>query len=99
MPRSAPWPQPRSWTGASQAFARNREVLLEALPAMGISEIAPPDGAFYLYADISRFGLDAVTFCERLLADTGVAITPGQRFRRRARQPTSSGSPSPARPR
>jgi aspartate/methionine/tyrosine aminotransferase len=63
-----------------QAFARNREVLLEALPAMGISEIAPPDGAFYLYADISRFGLDAVTFCERLLADTGVAITPGNDF-------------------
>lgn len=63
-----------------QAFARNREVLLEALPAMGISEIAPPDGAFYLYADISAFGLDAITFCARLLADTGVAITPGNDF-------------------
>lgn len=63
-----------------QAFARNREVLLKALPAMGISEIAPPDGAFYLYADISPFGLDAVTFCARLLADTGVAITPGNDF-------------------
>ncbi len=63
-----------------QAFARNREVLLEALPEMGISKIAPPDGAFYLYADISPFGLDAVTFCAQLLADTGVAITPGNDF-------------------
>jgi aspartate/methionine/tyrosine aminotransferase len=63
-----------------EGFARNRRVLLEALPRMGISDIAPPDGAFYLYADISRFGLDAVTFCARLLEETGVAITPGNDF-------------------
>jgi aspartate/methionine/tyrosine aminotransferase len=63
------------------AYARNRRVLLEALPAMGLDEIAPPEGAFYLYADISRFGLDATTFCARLLADTAcVAITPGNDF-------------------
>ncbi len=61
-------------------YARNRRVLLDALPAMGLDQIAPPDGAFYLYADISRFGLDAITFCARLLADTGVAITPGNDF-------------------
>ena len=61
-------------------YARNRRVLLDALPQMGLDQIAPPDGAFYLYADISRFGLDAITFCARLLADTGVAITPGNDF-------------------
>jgi aspartate/methionine/tyrosine aminotransferase len=61
-------------------YARNRRVLLDALPAMGLDQIAPPDGAFYLYADISRFGVDAITFCARLLADTSVAITPGNDF-------------------
>jgi aspartate/methionine/tyrosine aminotransferase len=63
-----------------EAYARNRRVLLEALPAMGLDAITPPDGAFYLYADIGAFGLDAITFCARLLADTGVAITPGNDF-------------------
>jgi aspartate/methionine/tyrosine aminotransferase len=62
------------------AYARNRRALLDTLPAMGVTEIAPPDGAFYLYADIGRFGLDATSFCARLLADTGVAITPGDDF-------------------
>lgn len=61
-------------------YARNRRVLLEALPAMGLDRLTPPDGAFYLYADIGRFGLDATTFCARLLAETGVAITPGNDF-------------------
>ena len=61
-------------------YARNRRVLLDALPAMGVDRITPPDGAFYLYADISRFGLDAISFCARLLEDTGVAITPGNDF-------------------
>lgn len=61
-------------------YARNRRRLLEALPAMGLDRLTPPDGAFYLYADISRFGLDATTFCARLLAETGVAITPGNDF-------------------
>jgi aspartate/methionine/tyrosine aminotransferase len=63
-----------------EAYARNRRVLLEALPRMGLDRIAPPDGAFYVYADIDAFGLDATTFCARLLADTGVAITPGNDF-------------------
>jgi aspartate/methionine/tyrosine aminotransferase len=62
------------------AYAQNRKRLLEALPAMGLDRIAPPDGAFYIYADIGRFGVDATSFCARLLADTGVAITPGDDF-------------------
>ncbi len=62
------------------AYAGNRRVLLDALPGMGLDQIAPPDGAFYLYADIGRFGLDSTDFCARLLEDTGVAITPGHDF-------------------
>ncbi len=62
------------------AYARNRDVLLETLPGMGLGPVVPPEGAFYLYADISRFDLDATTFCARLLADTGVAVTPGNDF-------------------
>ena len=61
-------------------YARNRRVLLDALPGIGLDRIAPPDGAFYLYADIGRFGLDAISFCARLLEDTGIAITPGNDF-------------------
>lgn len=66
--------------GRVALYARNRAVLLDALPAMGLGEIAPPDGAFYLYADIGRFGIEARSFCARLLAETGVAITPGNDF-------------------
>jgi aspartate/methionine/tyrosine aminotransferase len=63
-----------------EGYACNRRVLLDALPGIGLDQLVPPDGAFYLYADISRFGLDAITFCARLLEDTGVAITPGNDF-------------------
>ena len=42
--------------------------------------VAPADGAFYLYADIAASGLDSVTWCARLLAETGVALTPGTDF-------------------
>lgn len=61
-------------------YARNREILLEALPKAGITEIAPPDGAFYLYCDISHLTGDSVTFCEKMLEETGVAATPGVDF-------------------
>ena len=47
---------------------------------MGIDNIAPPDGAFYLYADISNLTNDTTAFCRSLLADTGVAITSGLDF-------------------
>ncbi|MEZ5861684.1 MAG: aminotransferase class I/II-fold pyridoxal phosphate-dependent enzyme [Geminicoccaceae bacterium] len=61
-------------------YGENRALLLDALPRIGLDRLVPPDGAFYLYADIGRFGLDSVDFCARLLADTGVAITPGNDF-------------------
>ncbi|MDX2221806.1 MAG: aminotransferase class I/II-fold pyridoxal phosphate-dependent enzyme [Rhodospirillaceae bacterium] len=61
-------------------YARNRDTLLAALPRLGFGAIAPADGAFYIYADISGFGQDAVGFCRRVLNEAGVAITPGDDF-------------------
>ena len=61
-------------------YARNRELLLDALPAMGLRRIAPPDGAFYIYADVGHLTDDSLSFCEALLRDTGVAIAPGLDF-------------------
>ena len=63
-----------------EGYGANRALLLEALPGIGLDRLVPPEGAFYLYADISRFGLDSITFCARLLAETGVALTPGNDF-------------------
>jgi len=61
-------------------YARNREILLSALPAMGIDDFAAPDGAFYIYADIGHLTNDSVSFCQRLLDETGVALAPGIDF-------------------
>lgn len=61
-------------------YARNRDLLLAALPAMGLGRIAPPDGAFYIYADVSEFTDDSMEFCKTLLQDTGVATAPGIDF-------------------
>ncbi|MDX1711123.1 MAG: pyridoxal phosphate-dependent aminotransferase [Rhodovibrionaceae bacterium] len=61
-------------------YARNRAVLLEELPKAGFDRLAPADGAFYVYADVSRFTNDSPEFCKRLLAETGVAVTPGVDF-------------------
>lgn len=64
-------------------YAKNREILLNELPAMGLSGFLPPDGAFYLYADISRFSDNSLDFCARLLDEAGVGTTPGVDFDRR----------------
>ncbi len=61
-------------------YTRNRELLLAALPGMGLSRIAPPDGAFYIYADVSEFTDDSMELCQALLQDTGVATAPGIDF-------------------
>ena len=66
--------------GHVQNYARNRELLLAALPALGLRRIAPPDGAFYIYADIGHLTDDSMDFCMRLLLDTGVATAPGIDF-------------------
>ena len=61
-------------------YAANRDTLIAGLHQMGITRLAPADGAFYVYADVSDFTGDSLGFCERLLADTGLAIAPGIDF-------------------
>jgi aspartate/methionine/tyrosine aminotransferase len=66
--------------GHVEVYRANRALLLGALPAMGLNSIAPPDGAFYIWADIGHLTNDSLAFCERLLRDTGVATAPGVDF-------------------
>ncbi|MBV8787587.1 MAG: pyridoxal phosphate-dependent aminotransferase [Mycobacterium sp.] len=61
-------------------YATNRALLLEGLRRIGIDRLAPTDGAFYVYADVSELTNDSRAFCSKLLADTGVAIAPGIDF-------------------
>jgi aspartate/methionine/tyrosine aminotransferase len=61
-------------------YAENRRMLLDGLRAIGVDRLAPTDGAFYVYADVSDFTTDSLSFCSKLLADTGVAIAPGIDF-------------------
>ena len=61
-------------------YAKNRSLLLEGLPRLGIGKLAPADGAFYVYADVSHLTQDSMAFCRRLLAETGVATAPGIDF-------------------
>lgn len=66
--------------GHIQTYARNRDLLLAALPAMGLTRIAPPDGAFYIYADVTHLTDDSLALCEQILRETGVATAPGVDF-------------------
>ena len=61
-------------------YARNRAILLEELPRAGFGELAAPDGAFYVFADVSGLTDDSSEFCRRMLEETGVATTPGVDF-------------------
>ncbi|WP_069299252.1 pyridoxal phosphate-dependent aminotransferase [Neptunicoccus sediminis] len=61
-------------------YAENRRLMLEELPKMGFDRIAPPDGAFYVYADITRWSDDSAAFCAEILRDAGVSVTPGLDF-------------------
>ncbi|MCW2855855.1 MAG: aspB [Marmoricola sp.] len=61
-------------------YAGNRALLLEGLPRLGIDRLAPADGAFYIYADIGHLTDDSYGWCQRALADTGVAMAPGIDF-------------------
>jgi aspartate/methionine/tyrosine aminotransferase len=61
-------------------YERNRAILLEGLPRIGIERLAPADGAFYVYADVGHLTDDSMAFCHEVLARTGVAIAPGVDF-------------------
>jgi aspartate/methionine/tyrosine aminotransferase len=54
--------------------------MLEGLPKAGFTEIAPPDGAFYIYADVSELTHDSRAFAAEILDKAGVAVTPGLDF-------------------
>jgi aspartate/methionine/tyrosine aminotransferase len=66
--------------GHLHQYAINRRKLLDGLRELGINRLAPTDGAFYVYADVSDFTADSMAFCSKLLDDTGVAIAPGIDF-------------------
>ncbi|MEE2698618.1 MAG: aminotransferase class I/II-fold pyridoxal phosphate-dependent enzyme [Pseudomonadota bacterium] len=61
-------------------YADNRQILLTELPNVGFETFAPVDGAFYIYADIRNLTNDSQEFCRRMLAEIGIAATPGIDF-------------------
>ena len=61
-------------------YEENRRILTEGLPKAGLDKFLPVDGAFYLYADISRFSDDSLDFAKRVLNEANVAATPGIDF-------------------
>jgi aspartate/methionine/tyrosine aminotransferase len=61
-------------------YEENRRILTEGLPKAGLDKFLPVDGAFYLYADVSRFSDDSHVFAKRLLEEAHVATTPGIDF-------------------
>jgi aspartate/methionine/tyrosine aminotransferase len=63
-----------------QGYEENRQILLQGLPRAGLDSFLPVDGAFYLYADVSRFSTDSFAFASRMLDDAGIAATPGVDF-------------------
>ena len=66
--------------GHLHQYAANRTMLLDGLREIGVDRLAPTDGAFYVYADVSDFTADSMAFCSKLLGETGVAIAPGIDF-------------------
>jgi aspartate/methionine/tyrosine aminotransferase len=63
-----------------RVYRANRDLLLAELPKAGFDKLVPADGAFYLYADVSRFTDDSLAFAKQMLEETGVAATPGVDF-------------------
>ncbi len=61
-------------------YAHNRALLLDGLPNLGITRLAPADGAFYVYADVGHLTDDTMAFCHDVLARTGVGLAPGVDF-------------------
>jgi len=62
------------------AYERNRDALIAGLADVGVTRVAPPDGAFYIYADITHLGIDSLEFSRRMLSEAGIAAAPGWDF-------------------
>jgi len=61
-------------------YRKNRTLMMAGLPKAGFTKFAPPDGAFYVYVDVSEYTDDSLAFSKQILAEAGVAITPGLDF-------------------
>jgi aspartate/methionine/tyrosine aminotransferase len=61
-------------------YRKNRQIIMDGLQQIGLQSFAPPDGAFYFYIDVSRYTADSLSFCNDILEEVGVAITPGVDF-------------------
>ena len=61
-------------------YRKNRQIIMDGLQQIGFENFAPPDGAFYFYIDISKYCDDSLSFCNDILDEVGVAITPGVDF-------------------
>lgn len=61
-------------------YTANRALMIAGLKAAGFSKFAPPDGAFYVYVDVSDYTQDALQFSKNILAQVDVAVTPGLDF-------------------
>jgi aspartate/methionine/tyrosine aminotransferase len=63
-----------------RGYEENRRILIAGLPQAGLTEFLPADGAFYLYADVSKFTTDSHDFARKMLEQAHVAATPGVDF-------------------
>jgi aspartate/methionine/tyrosine aminotransferase len=63
-----------------RGYQENRRILIEGLPKAGLEKFLPADGAFYLYADVSKFTSDSFAFAGLMLEKARVAATPGVDF-------------------
>ena len=63
-----------------ETYAANRRLVMDEFRRLGITDMAPADGAFYVYADVGHLTDDSLGFCKQLLADTGVAFNTGLDF-------------------
>lgn len=61
-------------------YRANRQLMLDGLPKAGFTKFAPPDGAFYVYADVSDLTTNSRAFAAEILEEAGVAVTPGLDF-------------------
>ena len=61
-------------------YTANRQLMIDGLKAAGLTKFAPPDGAFYVYVDVSEYTEDALAFAREILDQAGVAVTPGLDF-------------------
>ena len=71
---------PEELDGNCAVYTENRNLMIAGLQDAGFTKFAPPDGAFYIYVDVSDFTDDALAFSKRILEEAGVAVTPGLDF-------------------